>query len=120
MFKKLIVLPLIVFSSLSFANYESAQQGGFSGPNTDVELSVKQALEVKDDTTVSLTGHIVLSNGGDDYWFEDKTGRILVEIDNHVFKNQTVTPEMLVTIVGEVDNDWSDSSVDVDALTINL
>lgn len=120
MFKKLLVLPLIVFSSLSFAKYEPAQQGGFSGPNSELELSVKQALEAKDDAIVSLTGHIVLSNGGEDYWFEDKTGRIQVEIENHLFKNQTVTPQMLVTIVGEIDNDWSDSSMDVDALIINL
>ncbi|GLS89333.1 hypothetical protein GCM10007916_04000 [Psychromonas marina] len=119
MFKKLLVLPLIVFSSLSFANFEPAQKGGYSGPSSELELTIQQALEAQDDTIVSLKGHIVLSNGDENYWFEDGTGRIQVEIDDHLLKKHTVTPEMLVTIVGEIDKEWSEISVDADTLIIN-
>lgn len=119
MFKKLIVLPLFVFSSISFAGQSVTQTGGFEGPTSERELSVEQVLEAQDETLVSITGHIISKQGSEDYWFEDKTGRIEVEIDQRLFKHHKVTPNTLVTIMGEVDKDWNEISVDADKLTIN-
>jgi uncharacterized protein (TIGR00156 family) len=119
MFKKLIVLPLALVTTMSFAQNSTIQQGGFTGPSSEQTMTVKQALDARDDAVVSITGYIVESNGGEDYWFEDKTGRILVEIDAHLFQNQTVTPKMSVTITGEIDKDWNEVSLDADVLRIN-
>jgi uncharacterized protein (TIGR00156 family) len=119
MFKKLLVLPLALVTTMSFAQDSTIQQGGFTGPSTERMVTVAQALEAQDDTMVSITGKIVSSNGGEDYWFEDKTGRILVEIDAKLFGSQKVTPETSVTIIGEIDKDWTDISLEAEVLKIN-
>ncbi|GLS89336.1 hypothetical protein GCM10007916_04030 [Psychromonas marina] len=118
MFKKLCIVPLIVFTSVSFAAITPVQQGGFKGPNSVPELTVSQVQDAQDDTLVSITGHITSTLGDEDYVFKDKTGEIEVEIDNHLFQNNTVTPETRVTIVGEVGKEWDQISIDADSLSI--
>ncbi|ARD20531.1 MULTISPECIES: YgiW/YdeI family stress tolerance OB fold protein [Shewanella] len=119
MFKKLCVLPLVMFSSISFAAITPIQQGGFKGPSSAPQLTVLQVQDAQDETLVSITGHIVSTQGDENYLFKDETGEIQVEIDNHLFQGQTVTPETIITIVGEVDKEWKQISIDADSLLIN-
>ncbi|WP_350338251.1 NirD/YgiW/YdeI family stress tolerance protein [Turicimonas muris] len=49
----------------------------------------------------------------------DQTGEILVDIDNHVFRGQQVTPQTQVLLHGEVDKDFGhQAEIDVDTLQI--
>ena len=81
-------------------------------------LTVLQVQDAQDETLVSITGHIVSTQGDENYLFKDETGEIQVEIDNHLFQGQAVTPETLITIIGEVDKEWKQISIDADSLLI--
>lgn len=89
--------------------------GGFSGPGP-VAVSVKQALEMRDDTKVTLRGNIVQYLGDDKYLFRDATGSVRVEIDDDEWEGQTVSPEDTVELYGEVDKDWNSVEIDVKRL----
>ena len=94
----------------------AAQGGGFSGPGPDL-VTVKQALEMRDDTRVTLKGSIVRSLGDEAYTFKDATGTIEVEIDNEIWRGLNVGPEDIVVISGEIDRDWNHISVDVSSIS---
>ena len=90
-------------------------KGGFSGPGP-AAMSVKQALEMRDDAKVTLRGNIVQHLGGDMYLFRDATGTVKVEIDDDEWNGQTVGPEDTVELYGEVDKDWNSVEIDVKRL----
>ncbi|MDR2339565.1 MAG: NirD/YgiW/YdeI family stress tolerance protein [Deltaproteobacteria bacterium] len=101
-----------------FQSPESARpQGGFQGPGIDV-ISVSQAVRLRDDTFVILRGKIVRSIGKDKFVFQDQTGDIIVEIDSHLWGGETVTPDDLLEIGGEIDKEFmGDVELDVHKLT---
>ena len=112
------VAALLVAGSMSLfaADAFAAVTGGFRGPGPDL-VTVKQALEMRDDTRVSLKGNIVKSLGDEAYTFKDATGTIEVEIDDDIWRGQMVKPEDVVVISGEMDKDWSHISIDVSSVT---
>ncbi|WP_304122834.1 NirD/YgiW/YdeI family stress tolerance protein [Mailhella massiliensis] len=89
--------------------------GGYTGPGPSVS-TVEQAKKMRDDTHVTLRGRIVQHLGGDHYLFKDETGAINVDIDHKRWQGQTVGPDDLVEIHGEVDKDWNELEIDVDRL----
>jgi uncharacterized protein (TIGR00156 family) len=90
-----------------------SHQCGFVGPNAPAVNSVQVARDARDDSHVILTGHIVAALGDEDYMFRDYTGEIVVEIDHRDWGGVATTPYTLVTIHGEVDRDWTQTTVDV-------
>ncbi|WP_390242637.1 YgiW/YdeI family stress tolerance OB fold protein [Vibrio sp. R78045] len=99
---------LLLASNMAFA--------GFTGPSINMIDTVKAALSAKDDTYVELTGYITKSLGKEDYLFKDETGEIQIEIDNDVWLGQNITPNDRITIRGDVDSEWTKSTIDVDML----
>ena len=93
-------------------------QGGLTGPSAVAATSVKQALELKDDTYVTLRGNITEHLGGDKYMFSDGTGSIKVEIDDEDWHGLSVGPKDTVEIYGEVDKGWTKIEIDVDAIKL--
>ena len=72
-----------------------------------------------DDQTVQLQGSIIEQVGDETYIFADDTGEIRVEIDDDLFRNQPITPDMTVAISGEVEKDFMRSpEIDVEELSI--
>ncbi len=94
--------------------------GGFVGPGTAVQgTTVQQALSMRDDTPVTLTGKIVSSLGDEKYLFRDATGEIIIEIDDEDWRGITVTPETTLEIVGEVDKELlGRTKIDVDSFSV--
>ncbi|MFE8116483.1 YgiW/YdeI family stress tolerance OB fold protein [Brenneria goodwinii] len=90
----------------------SAPQSGFSGPNSSA-TTVDKALEMKDDSWITLTGNIEQRIGNDDYLFRDATGTIRVEIDHKRWNGQTVSPTDKVEIQGELDKDFNSVELEV-------
>jgi len=117
-FKILLFLPLLVLSAFSHADQVMIMPIDDLAHNVS-QLTVKQALMAKDDTLVLIKGEIVSSKGDEEYWFKDATGRIEVEIDDHLFRGRRVSPDMTVTIIGEVDKEWQEISIDVEQLQIH-
>ncbi len=126
--KKMLLVPillcgLVLISAESFADNHgqaggftgpaSTAQGGFTGPGP-AALSVKQAVELADDTWITLKGHIVRHEGEDIYLFKDSSGEARVEIDDDAWGGQHIGPNDFVELVGKVDKDWGRVELEIE------
>ena len=111
---------IAISSALAVSFGIGTAQAQFVDSKTSEMTTVKTVLKSgKDDQWVALEGKIVERIKGDHYRFRDATGVIEVEIDDHVFKGQKVTPDTLIRIEGEVDSELvGDNKVDVERLTV--
>lgn len=129
--KKLLVCSVLFMSSAAMANQSEGysdnaavttpalkQAGGFSGPVAGSAHTVASALEAKDDAPAILTGFIVESLGDEEYRFKDDSGEIIVEIDDDKWSGILATPETKLTLQGEVDSEWTTTSLDVDVVRL--
>lgn len=89
--------------------------GGFNGGGGQTMTVQSVKRNAYDDQHVSLVGRLTQFLGDDDYVFQDKTGTIVVELDddddhrwNHIQKDQ------LIQIYGEVDRDDGRVKIEVD------
>lgn len=117
MTKKITALTLAILLGTSGAVMaKHHQEGGFvSNTNNDV-ITIKQALTMPDDSDVTLRGQIEKRLKKDKYLFKDDSGSIIVEIDDDVWKGQTVGPDDTIVIMGELDKDDDYNSIDVERL----
>ncbi len=116
--KTLFVLSMLLLSAgPSYAQFN----GGFEGPsaaNTNA-MTVKQAIELRDDSKVTLTGRIVKSLGDEKYTFTDGTAEVIIEIDDEDWAGRKVTPENTIEILGEVDKEaFKPTKIDVDSFNV--
>lgn len=117
MWKKIKLFIIISMMSVGFC-----YSAGFSGPG--VSNTVTKAIDVVnalDDAPCILEGHILekIPTRKHRYIFADDSGKVVVEIENKVFGNLTVTPEDKVRLIGHVD--WSKkhaNEVEVDLLIL--
>ena len=86
--------------------------GGFVGPNGTVTTAAN-AKTMRDDTWVTLRGNIIERVSDDLYIFKDASGTVNVDIDHKRWNGQTITPQDVVEIQGEVDKDWNSVEIDV-------
>lgn len=109
-----LALSLVLGASTALAKGPDGgyNRGGFTGPGPALS-TVQQARDMRDDSPVTLQGHIVQHLGDDHYLFKDNTGTINVEIDHKRWQGQNVGPNDLVEISGEVEKDWSELGIDV-------
>lgn len=113
-----LLLSLILLISMESAPVAA----GFEGPG--VAVTVTRAVDVlgaQDDAPCVLEGHLVekLPRRKHRYLFEDHSGQVVVEIDNKVFEQLTVTPKDKVRLQGHVDwNRKRPNEVEVDSITV--
>lgn len=110
---------VLTFAVASNANAQAQNLGGgFQGP-TIASTTVADALKFNDDTPVVLVGNIQKNLGNEKYQFADKTGTIVVEIDDEDWRGQVVKPENTVEIRGEIDKELLGTpEVDVDSIIL--
>ena len=115
----------LVLAAPAFAAFEgpaaTAQPGSFKGPGAVAAVdTVAKALEARDESPVVLEGRIVsAAKEHEEYVFQDRTGKIIIELDDELFHGRTVTPENTIRIWGEVDTKFGrDSEVEVDRFEI--
>lgn len=121
--KKLAAIAAIL--ALASAPALAATQGGFSGPSTTTTqaggfvgpngtvTTAANAKTMRDDTWVTLRGNIIERVSDDLYIFKDASGTVKVDIDHKRWNGQTITPQDVVEIQGEVDKDWNSVEIDV-------
>ena len=113
---------LLLAFSLVLSLESAPVAAGFEGPG--VAATVTRAVDVlgaQDDAPCVLEGHLVekLPRRKHRYLFEDHSGQVVVEIDNKVFEQLTVTPKDKVRLQGHVDwNRKRPNEVEVDSITI--
>ena len=121
--KKLAAIAAIL--ALASAPALAATQGGFSGPSTTTTqaggfvgpngtvTTAANAKTMRDDTWVTLRGNIIERVSDDLYIFKDASGTVNVDIDHKRWNGETITPQDVVEIQGEVDKDWNSVEIDV-------
>ena len=96
--------------------------GGFmpSGSAAQTQpLSVKEALKLRDDSSVVIDGKIKSQLKHEHYRFVDQNGdNIEVEIDDDVWRGVSVDENTLVRISGEIDKDFTKTTIDVKNIKI--
>lgn len=105
----------------AFAGFEGpvAKHGGFDAPGPQRVTQAAQVREARDDAPCTLEGFIVERVGKEKYTFEDASGHVTVEIDDHIFGGAKVTPRTRVRLVGEVEDEGlSPNEVDVRYLEV--
>lgn len=114
---QIIILPLaiIVGAVLFVAPALAVEREGFNGPGPDL-VTVSKAKTMWDDSNVVLKGCIVKSLGDEMYLFQDASGTVEVEIDHDIWRGQTIKPDDVVIISGEVEKSWFSTSIDVSSI----
>lgn len=109
------VLTILVTSVLSFNVFAA-----FVGPGSTAvkTMTIKEAVELADDSQVVLEGALIKQTEDEHYLFRDKSGEVMVEIDKEDFRETTITPNDMIKISGEVDKDWTEVKIDVDHLEL--
>lgn len=95
----------------------SPAKGGFKGPGP-AQTTVSEAIKLRDDSPVTLQGHIIERLGDERYTFKDATGTVVIEIDDENWQGLEVTPTMEVVIEGEVEKNWSTVEIEVDRIRL--
>lgn len=112
-----LVLLSIVFFKLGYSQY--------IGPTSISEISTvefvkKNAAQLdKTDTLIKLKGKIVEKINKDNFWFEDETGKILIEIETKHFPMEPIDENTMILITGDVDYDLLEE-VEVEVETIQI
>ena len=115
-------LFLCLVFGLVLGAVQPACAAGFEGPG--VAATVTRAADVlgaQDDAPCVLEGHLVekLPRRKHRYLFQDHSGQVVVEIDNKVFEQLTVTPKDKLRLQGHVDwNRKRPNEVEVDSISI--
>ena len=87
------------------AEQNHSQKGGFVDNAKISVMSVKEALNARDDTRAVLRGKIVREIKHEKYLFTDGKSNIIAEIDDDVWLGLVVTPNDFIEIEGYIDND---------------
>lgn len=108
--KKIMTLAsLMLLSATAFAGFQSGEMNNATAVN-----SVAQAKKAMDDTPVTLKGKIVRQIDKDEFIFKDSTGEIKIDVEDHAWQGQNITPKNSVILQGKVDkNDFGQSEIDV-------
>lgn len=96
-----LALPLLATS----VSAKNKNKGFVFVPQEMAVETIADAKDKADDTIVVLQGYIAKSLGGDKYAFTDKTGEIIIEIDDDEFDGVSVTSGEMIEIMGEIDKD---------------
>ncbi|MCD8213571.1 MAG: NirD/YgiW/YdeI family stress tolerance protein [Campylobacter sp.] len=107
---------ILVFAVLTASLFAA---GGFTGKGSASLISVKEALKLKDDTPVILEGKIKSQLKSEHYEFVDKNGdTIKIEIDDHIWQGIKVDENSLIRISGEVDKDFTETTIEVKSVEL--
>lgn len=110
---KIIAISALALTVGVFGVANAQYQGAMPSPTT-----VADAKELKDDTLVVLVGQIDGNLGDEKYTFKDSTGSINVEIDDEDWNGVKVNPGDTIQIQGQVDKEFMEVEIDVDAVTL--
>jgi uncharacterized protein (TIGR00156 family) len=108
------------YSGPSSSPATATQQQGYSGPSSIKVMSVKELTATgRDDQKAILRGRIVSHDGDDHYTFDDGTGQIRADIDDHKFPaGVKIDDKTQVELHGELDKGRRGAEFDVDEIRV--
>ena len=102
---KKFLFAFLCLAICSNAYAKNDKKGFIFVPENVVIETIENVKTKNDETFVYMQGQIVKSLGDDKYAFTDKTGEIILEIDNDEFDGVTVAAGEFIEISGEVEKD---------------
>lgn len=117
LFQIIALVFCLSVGGVAFASGPTPATGGFKGPGP-ARTTVAEAIKLRDDSPVTLQGHIIERLGDERYTFKDATGTVVIEIDDEDWGGLEVTPAMAVIIEGEVEKSWSTVEIEVDRISL--
>ena len=102
---KKILFTFLCLAVCGNAFAKDAKKGFIFVPENVVIETVENVKTKADETFVYMQGQIVKALGDDKYAFTDKTGEIVLEIDNDEFDGVTVAAGEFIEVSGEVDKE---------------
>lgn len=100
---------LMVLTIVSLVSWNVVAQfvgEGAKGSLHTVQSVKDSAIKLdRTDAVVRLKGFVVEQIGNKDYWFQDQTGRIRVEISKKILPNRPFDEKTELLLTGEVDYD---------------
>lgn len=126
-FQKLQTIAITAAAAVTLsacaANATTASPAPVSGAKAAAVSSgnatVAQAKTLQDDAKVSLTGKLVRHVGGEKFELQDRTGSVIVEIDDDYYRSPQELVGKTVTVHGEVDRDTRKFEIDVDHVQLH-
>ena len=114
---KKILFTFLCLAICGNAFAKDSKKGFIFVPENVVIETVENVKTKADETFVYMQGQIVKALGDDKYAFTDKTGEIVLEIDNDEFDGVTVAAGELIEVSGEIDKDMmKPAKVDVKSI----
>jgi uncharacterized protein (TIGR00156 family) len=91
---------------LASANAMAGDHGKMKHDGANKPVSkVSEVQNMADDSMVYVQGYIIQNLGNDNYMLQDGSGQIMVEIDDDLMNNATITPQTVVWIAATVDQE---------------
>ena len=114
---KKILFAFLCLAITQNAFAKSPKKGFIFIPENVIIETVENVKTKADETFVYMQGQIVKALGDDKYAFTDKTGEIVLEIDNDEFDGVTVAAGEFIEVSGEVDKEMmKPAKVDVKSI----
>jgi uncharacterized protein (TIGR00156 family) len=76
--------------------------------------TVKQVIQMPDNHKVKLVGKITKHLNGELYSFSDKTGEIVIEVDNDELNGLSIQIGSQYKVLGEIDKEFNSLKIEVD------
>jgi uncharacterized protein (TIGR00156 family) len=110
--KKLLNLLFITGISLS----SSAEVLSLDLEKSYSLATVQMLAKMNDDDKVILEGHLIKNLGEHLYLFEDATGKVKIEITVEQFKAESFSPKNRMRVIGEIDKETSEVTIDIESI----
>ena len=89
------------------------QQPQVFGDTSGTVTTIAQAKSMYDDSRVILEGYIVAQIDDDEFTFQDSTGTIRIDVEDHAWNGLSVTRNDKIRIYGKLDKEFFSSIIDV-------
>ena len=121
--KLMLTLALAYLSQSAFAEGFTKSTPAKNLASYQTLSTVKAAKQEADGNTVVLEGHIsdrAHTVNPEEFWFQDDTGGIKIEINQNIWRGQEVKKKKKIRILGEVDHNDFNNSVEIEVKQLDL
>lgn len=121
---KLLISAVLVYPTPIFAQGGFVNDGVSTSKSSYAKLTtVAEARKQPEDTFVLLEGCITgkaKSANVEEYMFKDSSDSIKIEVNQKVWRNQTVTPSTNIRILGQVDHNSFNGTTEIEVRQLDI
>ena len=111
--KKFFAITAVFSAVFLLSACIQSQQPQVFGDTSGTITTIAQAKSMYDDSRVILEGYIVTQIDDDEFTFQDNTGTIRIDVEDHAWNGLSVTRNDKIRIYGKLDKEFFSSTIDV-------